>query len=90
MAMKYTKCPLNRPNVHKIYQHLLLQFPPQFTQIYIFGLKINHLATLPPFRQLARQSVVFRTPCVFNLIIPKIFDQLNIAAARRRFFSDEL
>jgi hypothetical protein len=34
MAIKYT------------YQHLPLPDPPKFTQIGIFGLKINHLATL--------------------------------------------
>jgi hypothetical protein len=38
----------NRPNGHKTYQHLPLQDPPKFTQIGIFGLKICHLATLPP------------------------------------------
>jgi hypothetical protein len=30
----------------KSYQHLPLQDLPKFTQIRIFGLKINHLATL--------------------------------------------
>jgi hypothetical protein len=34
----------NRP--HKIYQHLSLQDTPKFTQIWIFGLKMYHLATL--------------------------------------------
>jgi hypothetical protein len=29
-----------------MYQHFPLQGPPKFTQIRIFGLKINHLATL--------------------------------------------
>jgi hypothetical protein len=33
-------------NGHKIYQYLLLQDPPKFTQIGIFGLKMHHLATL--------------------------------------------
>jgi hypothetical protein len=37
MAIKYT---------NKIYQHLPLQDRPKFTQIGIFGLKTNHLATL--------------------------------------------
>jgi hypothetical protein len=46
MAVKYIKCPYNRPNVHKTYQHLPLQDPPKFTQIANFGLKIYHLATL--------------------------------------------
>jgi hypothetical protein len=36
----------NRPNGNKIFQHLPLQDPPEFTQIGIFGLKTNHLATL--------------------------------------------
>jgi hypothetical protein len=30
-----------------MYHHLPLQSPPKFTQIWIFGLKTNHLATLP-------------------------------------------
>jgi hypothetical protein len=37
---------VNRPNDHKIRQHLPLQDPPKYTQIRIFGLKTNHLATL--------------------------------------------
>jgi hypothetical protein len=32
--------------VIKKYQHFPFQGPPKFTQIAIFGLKINHLATL--------------------------------------------
>jgi hypothetical protein len=40
MATKYTKWPQNRPNGPK------MQEPSKFTQIGIFGLKINHLATL--------------------------------------------
>jgi hypothetical protein len=51
---KYTKWPqkcskwsYNRPDGHKIYQHLSLLDPPKFTQIGIFGLKaICYLATL--------------------------------------------
>jgi hypothetical protein len=46
MSIKYNKRPSNGPSVHKIYQHLPLQDPPKFTQIWIFGLKTNHLATL--------------------------------------------
>jgi hypothetical protein len=33
-------------NGHKIYQDFPLIDPPKFTQIGIFGLKTNHLATL--------------------------------------------
>jgi hypothetical protein len=46
MYIKYTKLLQNEPNVHKIYQNLSLQDPPKMTQIWIFGLKICHLATL--------------------------------------------
>jgi hypothetical protein len=45
MATKYNKFPKNRG--HKIYQPLPLQDPKRFTQIWIFELKIYHLATLP-------------------------------------------
>jgi hypothetical protein len=38
--------PNGRKNGRKIYQRLLLQDPPKFTQLGIFGLKIYHLATL--------------------------------------------
>jgi hypothetical protein len=33
-------------NGHKIYRHLQQKGPPKFTQIGIFCLKTNHLATL--------------------------------------------
>jgi hypothetical protein len=46
MAKNYTKWPQSRPYSHEIYKHLQLQDPPKFTQIWIFGLKICHLATL--------------------------------------------
>jgi hypothetical protein len=46
MSTKYAKWLQNRPNVHKIDQHLKMQHPPKITQIWIFGLKIYHLATL--------------------------------------------
>jgi hypothetical protein len=43
---KIYRMALNGPNVQKIHQHLPLQDPQKCTQITIFGLKINHLATL--------------------------------------------
>jgi hypothetical protein len=46
MSIEYNKRPHNGPSVHKIYQHLPLQDPPKFSQIWIFGSKTNHLATL--------------------------------------------
>jgi hypothetical protein len=39
MSINYTKGPFNIPNFHKIYQHLALQDPPKFMQIWILGLK---------------------------------------------------
>jgi hypothetical protein len=46
MAINYTKWPQNIPDGHKIYQHFPWQGPLKLSQIGIFGLKINHLATL--------------------------------------------
>jgi hypothetical protein len=46
VAIKYNKRPYNGPSVHKINQNLPLQNPPKFPQIWVFGLKTNHLATL--------------------------------------------
>jgi hypothetical protein len=46
MTTNCTKLPEIIPNGHKIYQHFPSQGFPKFTQIGIFGLKINHLATL--------------------------------------------
>jgi hypothetical protein len=40
------KYPWYIPNFHKIYQHFPILGLQKFTQIGIFGLKINHLATL--------------------------------------------
>jgi hypothetical protein len=37
---------MHRPNGHNIYQRLSLQDTPKLTQIWIFGLKIYHVATL--------------------------------------------
>jgi hypothetical protein len=46
-AIYYTKWPEIIPNYRKIFQHFLFKGPPKYTQDGIFGLKINHLATLP-------------------------------------------
>jgi hypothetical protein len=45
-AIQYTKWPKYMPNGHKIYPHFPFQGPPKFTQMWILGLKIYHLATL--------------------------------------------
>jgi hypothetical protein len=46
IAIKYAKWPERMSNGRKIYQHLPLQDPQKFTRIGIFGLKIDHPATL--------------------------------------------
>jgi hypothetical protein len=46
MATKYMKWQKNRQDGYKIYLNLPLQDPPKFYQIWFFGLKTNHLATL--------------------------------------------
>jgi hypothetical protein len=45
-AIRYIKWTENLPNGHKIYQYLPLHYPPELAQIWIFGLKMYHLATL--------------------------------------------
>jgi hypothetical protein len=46
MVIKYEcQMAVKGPNGHEIYQHFPLQDLPKFTQIGIFGLKTNHLAT---------------------------------------------
>jgi hypothetical protein len=45
-AIHYAKWPKNIPNDHNILQHFPFQGPPKVTEIKIFGLKTNHLATL--------------------------------------------
>jgi hypothetical protein len=45
-AIDCTKWPLNISNDCKMRKHFPFQGPPKFTQIWIFGLNTNHLATL--------------------------------------------
>jgi hypothetical protein len=56
--MKYNKLPQYRQNGHIIYQHRPLQDPPKFTQIWIFGLKICHLATLIQMSMAAKSLLI--------------------------------
>jgi hypothetical protein len=48
---KYTNWQKNTPNGRKIHKHHPLPDPQKFTQIWIFGLKIYHLATLLAWRR---------------------------------------
>jgi hypothetical protein len=45
-VVSHTKWLLNVPNGHKIFQQCLSQGPPKHTQIWIFCLRIYHLAAL--------------------------------------------
>jgi hypothetical protein len=68
-AINYTYWPYNIPNGHKIYQHLPFKGSQKFTQMGIFGLKTNHLATLPRTeRKLQNEETVGRrqiSPCFY-------------------------
>jgi hypothetical protein len=55
MSIKYNKRPYNGQRVNRICHHLPLQDPPKFTQIWIFGLKTNHLATLLPIQEIGEK-----------------------------------
>jgi hypothetical protein len=57
MSIKYNKRPQNGLNFRKIYQHLPLQDPPKCSQIWIFGLKTNHLATLSPGHEKVKKQM---------------------------------
>jgi hypothetical protein len=71
MSIKNTKWLQNRPSVHTIYQHLSLQDTPKFTQTWIFGLKIYHLATLtyPCRNGLIRSSADAYLPLFANVAL---------------------
>jgi hypothetical protein len=47
MPIKYTQWSYNIPNYQNIYQRFPFQGSLKYTQIGIFGLKRNHLATWP-------------------------------------------
>jgi hypothetical protein len=46
MPIKYTQWSSTIPNDQNMYEHFPFKGPPKYTQIGIFGLKRNHLATL--------------------------------------------
>jgi hypothetical protein len=50
MTVKCSKWPRSIQNGHKIYQHFSLQGYPKYTKRRIFGMKIDHLATLGEIR----------------------------------------
>jgi hypothetical protein len=51
------------PIGHKLYQRLPLEDPPKFTQIGIFGSKIDHLATLLPLFKRGKKNSHVMTVC---------------------------
>jgi hypothetical protein len=54
----------NRPNAHKIYQHLSLQDTPKFTQMGIFGLKTLFVNPLPKSGNDLLLWFAAHTPCI--------------------------
>jgi hypothetical protein len=70
MAIKYFQLPQNRPNVYKIYQDFSFQDPPKFTQIGIFGLKTNHLATLGDIDKYSASRIHTRLNVKIALLLP--------------------
>jgi hypothetical protein len=67
-SVQNTKTGKNIQNGHKIYQDFPQQDPPKFTQIGIFGLKTNHLATL--------SRTVFENDGSLDLSLPMSADDL--------------
>jgi hypothetical protein len=65
MPIKYTKWPYYIPNDHRTNQRFSFQGPPKYTQICIFGLKTNHLATLNS--NIARCKSRSLTQCTLRL-----------------------
>jgi hypothetical protein len=53
---------MDQVSVHTIYKHLPSQDPLKFTQICIFGLKTNHLATSEEARQMSFAEINKSTP----------------------------
>jgi hypothetical protein len=70
ITTKYTKwpyyicngCKIDQMVIKYLYQDFPYQDPPKFTQIWIFGLKTNHLATLPRCRVMPcrTEKILFR------------------------------
>jgi hypothetical protein len=75
MAIRYTKWLSNIPNDHKIYQQFPFQGPPKYTQIWIFGLKTYHLATLLPiwyisqFWECMKKVILISEICFFLISV---------------------
>jgi hypothetical protein len=92
MVIKYSKCPLNVPNGHKIFQHFHIRDPEIFSQIGIFGLKTNHLATLVTTEALFEKKGLFfknslsqsRNPFAIENLQQKSFLFIHEAIVRSR------
>jgi hypothetical protein len=68
-AHKCIQWSFNIPNDQKICQHFPFQGPQKYTQIGIFGLKRNHLATLNP--------AVISFARIFYLQIPEVIKTIS-------------
>jgi hypothetical protein len=77
MGIKYPKWSYSIPNGDTIFIHFPIYGPPKFTQIGIFGLKINHLATLFPssfltFKLKKNFEIVQVSSEIINMDVQKI------------------
>jgi hypothetical protein len=57
-GQKISQMSVNILNGHKVYLCFTIYGPPKYTQIWTFGLKINHLATLLPLVTLVLRFLV--------------------------------
>jgi hypothetical protein len=55
---RFFRATYRKDKIYQIYQHLLSQDPPKFTQKGIFGLKICHLATLHLTKSFKKSSLM--------------------------------
>jgi hypothetical protein len=75
-----TKGPQNKPNGHKIYQHLLLKDPKKITLISNFGFLISHLATL--------LGSCFQWVCSLNVIVTVCMSYIHSVKAKTSAISN--
>jgi hypothetical protein len=68
---------MDQVSIKYIYHHLSLQGPPKFTQIWIFGLLTNHLATLV-VRRTASVSVLLVAATAVDLLFFRLEQTLEV------------
>jgi hypothetical protein len=72
IVIKYPERPKKISNGHKIFRHCPIKDPPKFTQIWIFGLKTNHLASLSfsaEEKYNKKEASLFETPNPLSVLL---------------------